>query len=69
MLDDAKSSYNDTASQIETLNSKLTDTQSKISELEGYDKLSFTDQQELDKLKTQNDELQREIDLQKKINF
>ena len=67
MLDDAKSSYNDTSAKVESLNTQLTDTKSKISELEGYDKLSFTDQQELEKLKAKNDELQREIDLQNQL--
>lgn len=68
MLEDAKSSYSDTASSIDDLNSKLSETQTKIEELSGYDKLSFTDEQELESLKRQNDELQREIDLQKQLS-
>lgn len=66
-LSDAKSAYSDVTSKIDDLNSKLTDTQSKITELQGKDKLSFTDEQELEKLKTQNTELQREIDLQNQL--
>ena len=62
-LDDAKSSYNDTKSQLEELNTKLTNTQSKIKELESYNKLSFTDQQDLESLQKENNKLERQIDL------
>ena len=51
---------------MENLNSEFDTTKSKIEELEGKGgKLSFTEEKELDRLREQNNELQRTIDLLK----
>ena len=60
MLEDAKSSYNDIVSQLESVNSELQTTKDRISELEGYDTLSFSDEEELTRLRSTNDELERQ---------
>ena len=66
-LKDLKSELSDIQSEIDSLNSELETTQSRMSELLSMDNLSFTEEEELEKLRRQNDELQREIDLQKTL--
>ena len=66
-LSKAKSEISEVSSTIDGLNSQLEETRSKIAELQGLGALSFADQNELDALKEENSELQRQLDLQKQI--
>ena len=66
-LNDLKSELSDIQSELDSLNSELETTQDRIAELLAMDKLSFTEEEELKRLRKQNDELQREIDLQKTL--
>lgn len=65
-IDESRSAYEQTTSEIESLNSELETTKSKIDELESKGTLSFTDKAELERLKEQNAELERSIQLQEK---
>lgn len=65
-IDNARSEYENSKSEIESTNAELEETRQKISELESKGVLSFTDEAELDKLKQQNDELEKNILLQEK---
>ena len=48
---------------MDSLNTELEATQSRMAELLAMDNLTFTEQEELDNLRKTNDELQRKIDL------
>ena len=60
-LSDLRSEISNIDSELESLNSELETTQDRMAELLALDRLSFTEQEELDNLKKQNDELEREI--------
>lgn len=62
-LRDLKSEYSDVKDELDTLQREFDSTKEKIKELQNKGKLSFTEQEELDRLKAQNNELQRSIDL------
>ena len=62
-LNDLKSELKDVQIEFESINSELETTQDRMSELLAKDKLSFTEEGELNNLKKQNDELQRRLDL------
>ena len=62
-LNELKNELRDIQSELESVNSELETTQDRMAELLAKDKLSFVEEEELDNLKKQNDELQREIDL------
>lgn len=63
---DSRSEYEEATSDLESMNSELEDTNAKMKELENKESLSFTDKEELDKLKEQNNELERSIALKEK---
>lgn len=62
-LEDVKQEYNDVVSELQSVNEELKTTQDRIKELEGKDKLTFTEKNEYDNLVKANNELQRKIDL------
>jgi len=62
-LSDLKSELQDIKSEIDSVNSELETTQERMAELLAKDSLSFVEQEELDRLKKENDELQRKLDL------
>ena len=62
-LVDLKSECDSISSDLETANGELKTTQDRIAELEGKGKLSFTEAEELENLRKQNNELQRTVDL------
>ena len=64
-LEELKSEAQTISSDLQTFNSELQTTQQRISELEGKDSLTFTEAEELENLKKQNNELQRSIGLLK----
>lgn len=62
-LKELQSELSDIKSELESVNSELETTQDRMAELLAKDKLSFTEKEELNNLKKQNDELQRRLDL------
>ena len=62
-LKSTKQSLADLRQEAITLNDELQTTKDRIAELEGKENLTLVEQNELDKLKQQNAELQRQIDL------
>lgn len=63
----ARSEYESTTSELESLKSQLDETKSKITELKMQGSLSLTDQAELANLEAQNDQLQLQYDLKKRL--
>jgi len=62
-LEDVKQEYDDVVSELQSVNEELKTTQDRMKELEGKDKLTFTEKNEYDNLVKINNELQRKIDL------
>lgn len=65
--EDAKESYDETASKFESLNDELKTTQSRIDELNGKDHLSFVEQEELNKLQATSAELKQQIEYYREL--
>ncbi|MBQ0036438.1 MAG: hypothetical protein KBT35_05930, partial [Firmicutes bacterium] len=63
---ESKAKLDELTSEIESLNSELQTTKDRIRELEGKSSLTLVEEDELTKLKLQNDELEREIYLRNK---
>lgn len=59
------SDYSSNESEIESLNSELEETKSKINELQAKGHLSLVEQEDLSKLQSQNQELERTLSLKK----
>lgn len=66
-FDDLSSKLASTESKLKDLQSQFNDIQDKIEEISNNTPLSFTDQEELDRLKEQSAELEREINLTEKL--
>lgn len=62
-LEDLKAEYDDNASKLKEYNSELETTRLRMHELLNMDSLSYTEQEELGKLRQSNYELEREISL------
>ena len=62
-LSELQSELSDVQQELEGVNNELETTQSRMAELLAMESLSFTEKEELENLKKQNDELQRELDL------
>ena len=56
----AFSDYETAQSDLDDLNTKLQETQDRITELDGMDSLTITEQEELDRLRLENEELERQ---------
>ena len=65
---DAQSEYSESTSQLQSLNTELDNTKARVNELNSMDSLSITDQAELNRLQLQTKELERQIELQKRLN-
>lgn len=64
--EEAKQKFDELSSEIDDLNSELETTKKRIDELANKDvSLTLVEQDELDRLRAQNDELEREIELKK----
>lgn len=63
----SQSNFEQTKSELTSLQDELDSTKDKIKELKSSDKLTIADQAQLSTLKTQSKELQRQIDLKKKL--
>lgn len=64
---DAAEEFNNLKSKSESLNSELKTTRDRIEELEKKPNLTFVEQEELRKLKEANEELERQIELNKTL--
>lgn len=64
---DSKSAYDSTISEIKSLNDELKTTKDRINELQNKDSLTFSEEDELEKLKKTNDELERELRIKEAI--
>lgn len=62
-LAELKEAYIDNENELTTLNNELQTTIDRINELQGKDSLTFTEAEELDNLRKQNAELERQIAL------
>lgn len=65
--DESREKYEETAGEIENLNSELSTTRDRINELKAQGTLSIAEEAELKKLQLQNDELERQIQYKQKI--
>ena len=63
-LEESSKELEDIRSELKSLNSELETTKQRIEELEGKGNLSFTEEEELKRLKAQSDELERQIALE-----
>ena len=59
--EDSAQTYEDLKSDIENINDEMKTTSDRIDELNGKDHLSFVEQEELQKLKETNEELERQL--------
>lgn len=67
-LDEAVTAYEESKSELEKINDELKTTSERIDELNGKENLTFTEQDELEKLIKTNDELERKIYLLEQVN-
>ena len=65
--DESADALADTRSEIESINSELTTTKDRISELQAKGYLTLTEQKELERLRTTNDELERQLTIKKAL--
>ena len=66
-FEELSSQLSSTTSELESINSELDNTKNKIEEILNKGTLSFTDQEELDRLRAQNEELERQKVLKEAI--
>lgn len=66
-LSELNSELSDTQSELDALNSELQTTQERMAELLALPSLSFTEKEELENLRKQNAELERQIALKKSL--
>lgn len=62
-LDNLRSEYNTNESELQSVNSRIKETQDRIGQLKAMGKLTFTEREELDSLQKQNAELERQKSL------
>lgn len=68
-LTDARAEYEESSAKLESLHEELKTTQDRIDELNGKGSLmTVVEREELDKLKQQNTDLERQITIQEKLN-
>ena len=66
-LEESADAYKEVKSEIESLNSELQTTQTRINELNSKQNLTLVESEELDKLKETNEELERELRIRESI--
>lgn len=64
---ESKQEYDNVTTEIKSLNDELKTTKDRIEELQNKDVLTIVEQEELDKLKETNDELERELRIKETI--
>ncbi len=67
ITDELRGEYTGLAQEVKSLNDELATTKSRIEELEGKGTLSITEAGELEKLKGQNEELERQIRIKERL--
>ena len=67
-LDHAKEKYEENETQLESLNSQLETTNTRIDELQNKESLTFVEEQELEKLRETNRQLELEIENRKQLS-
>lgn len=66
-MEESKQAYQDTTDEIKSLNDELEQNKERMAEINGQDVITYTDQQELEKLKTANTRLERQIELKEHL--
>lgn len=66
-MEESKKTYQDTTDEIKSLNDELEENKKRIAEINGHDVITYTDQQELNKLETANTRLERQIELKEHL--
>lgn len=66
-MENSKKAYQDTTDEIKSLNDELEQNKERIAEINSQDVITYTDQQELNKLKTANTRLERQIELKEHL--
>lgn len=64
---ESQAAYSSTASEVQSLNSEIQTTSERIAEIEASGPLTITQKSELEQLKLQNAELQRQYELKQKV--
>ena len=64
---ESQAAYSSTASEVQSLNSEIQTTSDRIAEIEASGPLTITQKSELEQLKLQNAELQRQYELKQKV--
>lgn len=66
-MENSKKAYQDTTDEIKSLNDELEKNKERMAEINSQDVIAYTDQQELNKLKTANTRLERQIELKEHL--
>lgn len=66
-MEESNKAYRNTTDEIKSLNSELDENNKRIAEINAQDVITYTDQQELTKLQTANDKLERQIELKEHL--
>lgn len=66
-MENSKKAYQDTTDEIKSLNDELEQNKERMAEINGQDVITYTDQKELNKLKTANTRLERQIELKEHL--
>ena len=66
-MENSKKAYQDTTDEIKSLNDELEQNKERIAEINSQDVITYTDQQELEKLETANTRLERQIELKEHL--
>ena len=65
--EDSRNAYENAKSEVESLNQELQTTQKRIAELKAQGALTLTEQDELTRLEAENEQLQLQLDIKRKI--
>lgn len=60
-MEESRKAYQDSTNEIESLNSELEENSKRIAEIKSQGTISYTEQQELEKLQTANDKLEHQL--------
>lgn len=66
-MENSKKAYQDTTDEIKSLNDELEQNKERMTEINGQDVITYTDQKELNKLETANTRLERQIELKEHL--
>ena len=66
-MENSKKAYQDTTDEIKSLNDELEQNKERMAEINSQDVITYTDQQELEKLETANTRLEQQIELKEHL--